>query len=119
MFSGIAYFERNMANFGGAMCLRGNSKLILKPKLNMHFILNHANESGGALHFPDSQCTYGSLEPIACFIAIYSPYASADNISLCFVNNSADFTGSVLYGGDFDICRLYIFLAQKLPNLLC
>ena len=71
MFSGIAYFERNTDSFGGAMYLRRNSKLILKPKLNMHFTLNHANDSGGALYFPDSRCSFGSLEPIECFIIIY------------------------------------------------
>ena len=41
---------------------------------------------------------------------IYScPYASTNNISLHFVNNSAEFTGNVLCGGQFDKCRLYFW----------
>ena len=49
LFSGTVHFEKNTANVGGAMWLEKTSKLILKPKLSMHFVLNLANESGGAL----------------------------------------------------------------------
>ena len=60
MFSGTVYFDRNKAYYGGAMWLGGTSKLILKPKLNISFILNHAVDSGGALYFRDSQCSLGT-----------------------------------------------------------
>ena len=38
---------------------------------------------------------------------IYDPSTSTSNISLRFVNNSAGTTGSILYGGQLDQCRLY------------
>ena len=67
IFSGTVHFERNQAYRGGAMWLGGASKLILKPKLSISFISNHAKDSGGALYFSDSQCFLGSTE---CFIII-------------------------------------------------
>ena len=106
MFSGTVYFDRNKAYKGGAMLLEGTSKLILKPKLNISFILNHAVDSGGALYFRDSQCSLGTTK-LDCFIIIDGPLASISNVSLHFVNNSAGSTGSVLYGGQFDKCRLF------------
>ena len=116
MFSGTVYFERNMAYFGGAMFLEGTSKLILKPKLNISFILNHANASGGALYFEDAQCSLGSTVPKDCFITIDGPFASISDISLHFIDNSAETTGSVLYGGQFDKCRMY-FTTSSNPNI--
>ena len=113
MFSGTVHFEKNTANFGGAMWLERTSKLILKPKLSMHFLLNHANESGGALYFKDSQCF---IVPIECFITIGGSSASIHNISLYFIDNSAKSTGSVLYGGQFDKCRLS-FRTNCNPNI--
>ena len=116
MFSGTVYYERNMAYYGGAMFLEGTSKLILKPKLNISFILNHANVSGGALYFEDAQCSLGSTVPNDCFITIDGPFASISDISLHFIDNSAETTGSVLYGGQFDKCRMY-FTTSSNPNI--
>ena len=107
MFSGTAYFEENEAYKGGAMFLEGTSKLIFKPKLNISFIQNHADYSGGALYYRDSQCSLGSIVPIECFITIDGPFVSTEDISLYFENNSAGITGSVLYGGQLDKCRLF------------
>ena len=108
MLSGTAYFERNVANYysGGAIAL-SYSKLIFKPNLNIFFISNYANEADGALHITDSQCSLGSSEPLECFITIDDPSNSTSNISLHFENNSAGFTGSILYGGQLDQCRLF------------
>ena len=109
IFSGIVHFERNWAILGGAMYLEGSSKLILKPKVYTSFIFNSASENGGALFFRDSQCSLGSTVPIECFIAIDSdyPFSSTSNILLHFENNSARIAGSILYGGQFDECRLF------------
>ena len=113
MLSGAAYFERNIANTGGAIWLEGSSKLIFKPKVNISFILNYANNSGGALYFEDSQCLLESTIPRECFITIDSesdgPFGSMIDISLHFVNNSAGVTGSLLYGGNLNNCsRLFL-----------
>ena len=105
VFSGLVHFERNQAFHGGAMQLGGASKLVLKPKFSVSFISNHARDSGGALYFRDSQCSLGSTAPIECFIIIDGPLASISNISLHFENNSAEFTGSILYGGQLDKCK--------------
>ena len=107
IFSGSVTFDRNMAFQGGAMNLEGASKLIFKPKLSTSFILNHANNSGGALYFRDSeaQCSLGSKAE--CFITIDGSFISTSYISLHFENNSAGVTGSILYGGQLDKCRLF------------
>ena len=116
MFSGTAYVERNVANEdGGAIALR-NSKLIIEPNLNIFFISNHANEKGGALHIEDYQCSLGSSVPLECFITIDGPSTSTSNISLHFVNNSAGITGSILYGGQLDRCRLYFKSTTTIAN---
>ena len=99
--SGTVYFESNTAYRGGAMFLLGTSKLVFTPKLDISFVSNYANDSGGALYFSDYQCSLGST--VECFITIDNPFISTiSNISLHFENNSAGFTGSILYGGQFD-----------------
>ena len=107
MFSGVVYFERNVANYSGGAIALTASKLIFKPNLDIFFTSNHAKENGGALHITDSQCSLGSSVPFECFITIDGPSTSISNISLYFENNSADITGSILYGGQIDQCRLY------------
>ncbi len=89
-----------------AIALRA-SKLVLKPHLNIFFISNHANETGGAIHITDYQCSLGSSIPVECFITVDGPSTSTSNISLYFVNNSAGTSGSILHGGQLDQCRLY------------
>ena len=106
MFSGTAYFEVNVAINGGAITLT-NSKLIFKPNLNIFFISNHANEAGGALHIADYQCSLRLSVPLECFMTIDGPSTSTSNISFHFEDNSAGTTGSILYGGQLDQCRLY------------
>ena len=122
MFSGTICFEGNKANYsGGALALLGASKLIFKPNLNAIFILNDAHLNGGALYVRDYQCSLGSAVPIECFIIIDSHSVSTNNISLHFENNSAGVTGSILYGGQLDRCRLYFMsnITTKQPDILC
>ena len=106
MFSGTAYFEGNVASYGGAIAL-ANSKLIVKTNPNIFFTSNHANEAGGALYIADYQCSLRSSAPLECFITIDGPYTSITNILFHFEDNSAGTTGSILYGGQLDRCRLY------------
>ena len=120
MFSGTVYFEGNVANEdGGAIALLTNSKLIFKPNLNIFFISNHANEAGGALYIKDYQCSLGSPVPFKCFMTIDGPSTSISNISLHFINNSAGSTGSILYGGQLDQCRLYFKSTTTNQSDLC
>jgi predicted outer membrane repeat protein len=118
MFSGIVCFEKNVADYNGGAIALSASKLIFKPNLDIFFILNHANETGGALYIRDYQCSLGSSVPIEGFIPIDSPSTLTSKISLHFENNSAGTTGSILYGGQLDQCRLYFkSITTKEPDL--
>ena len=116
MFSGTAYFEANVAIYDGGAIALTNSKLIFKPNLNIFFISNHADEKGGALYIEDYQCSLGSPVPLECFMTIDSPSTSTSNILLHFENNSAGITGSILFGGQLDRCRLYFKSTSTTTN---
>ena len=108
------HFDKNTARDGGAIHLDSTSKLILSPAIkSISFTNNHAGRSGGALYVEDSECSTHSIE---CFLSIIvlsyysnsSDYAAKNMLlSLLFFNNSAEFTGSILYGGRLNKCRLY------------
>ena len=123
-FTKMVLFETNSAYLrdGGAMILLASSKLILVPSLNVSFIKNHANNTGGALHIEDFQCLLRSLVPIECFISIQNSHATTRNISLHFEYNSAGSTGSILYGGQLNKCRLHYrtdYTIDKCGNTAC
>ena len=101
------YFDKNTASDGGAIHLDSTSKLILSTAVkNISFMNNHAENKGGALYIEDFGCSTLSIE---CFLSIYSSisYYVVKNMSLLFFNNSAESTGSILYGGQLNRCRLY------------
>ena len=103
-FTKLVLFEGNTAYlYGGALSLSDTSKLILVPRLNISFVKNDAYR-GGALYINDFQCL---LAPLECFLSIQSSDPTTENISLHFENNSAESTGSTLYGGQLNKCRLY------------
>jgi predicted outer membrane repeat protein len=99
-------FENNTAMYGGGMYLGENSKLTLSPSIHndVSFVLNHAKSVGGALYVDDSRC---STRPRVCFLSVYGDnYYNVTKLSLLFLNNSAGFKGSTLYGGQLNRCRL-------------
>ena len=137
LISGIHKYTHNSATQGGVMSLLGKSKLRLIPSLDAMFISNAAQHVGGALYFDDpistTQCnktfinkyitTNTCPDPTSpgeytkcstnqeCFFEIEAQIPSRrflPNITLTFVNNSAELTGAVLYGGMLDECRVYI-----------
>ena len=122
-FAKSVLFEANTVHgYGGAMSLSDTSKLILAPKLNISFTNNHAYYSGGALFIDDFQCSPGSLVPLECFLSIQSSDPTTENIILHFENNSAGSTGSTLYGGQLNKCRLYYrtnYTVDKCGNRPC
>ena len=122
-FAKSVLFEANTVyGYGGAMSLSDTSKLILAPKLNISFTNNHAYYSGGALFIDDFQCSLGSLVPLECFLSIQSSDPTTENILLHFENNSAGSTGSTLYGGQLNKCRLYYrtdYTVDKCGNRPC
>ena len=108
--TGSPRFEGNSARQGGAMAFFRGSKLMLSDPLQMTFVDNHAELTGGAIFFRDdiisnSQC----LELVSindreeCFIEL----SSESNIHLNFSQNTAGEAGAVIYGGSLDVCKLY------------
>ena len=95
IFTGTVKFIENSALNGGAIGFLQSfpqSRIVLVPVLNISFIMNHANESGGALYFKDSQCILESNSP-ECFISIVNR-SSYPNPILIFEHNSAGSVGS-------------------------
>ena len=105
--TGTQSFIQNSALQGGAMAFSGNSKLILTQPLQLNFKANLATTNGGAIFYddviPPSQCTRSSNHE-ECFIELSSSF----NIHLNFSNNTAGSSGSLVYGGNLDGCRLYV-----------
>ena len=103
IIDGSIYFENNTAIYGGGMYLSDNSKLTISLSIqnDVSFILNRAQKYGGALYVDDSRC---STHPRVCFFSLYGDdfYAT----TLLFMNNSAGFKGSTLYGGQLNECGL-------------
>ena len=91
-FQGSNLFRKNSASTGGAIQL-DDAYLHLNPDTNILFEENHANYVGGAIYIND---------PASCFFEVDSPN-DKDTIKVSFINNTADFAGSSLYGS-VDLC---------------
>ena len=111
-------FERNLAREGGAFALGGSLRLILAAPLQLKALLNQASTYGGVIFFADSSSIIQCLPPEQpqvsqppppppdCFLEVEGEILSDGEIRLSFVNNSATLSGTVLYGGRLDMCRL-------------
>ena len=98
IFDKICKFVNNSGIFGGGIALYDSSNLLIKEHTNISFINNHASKSGGGIYV--SQLV-GLNTPTNCFFQVIPNNANA---SLYFVNNTADISGDVLYGGNVDYC---------------
>ena len=92
-------FVNNSGVYGGGIALYKSSQLFLKEQTNVSFVNNHASKSGGGIFV--SQLLNTDIYTKCTFQAIPSN-ASA---GLYFVNNTANISGDVLYGGEIDDCR--------------
>ena len=127
-------FVNNFARLGGGVSFTENSKLILNKDTKIVFTRNHAGLNGGAIYVADPGMSinlcriYGGnftascfkpnttmTEPCKrqdlCFIELNadSPFdISTANITMTFLDNSADKSGAVIFGGSLDNCRLYL-----------
>ena len=104
------YWENNCAYHGGGVYLYSSTVSILS-NTTVYWENNHAN-LGGAIFVDDSSnpfiyCTQvDKCTPNECFFQLPGQNLSSGlDVHLVFKNNSAD-TGSVLYGGAIDYCRL-------------
>ena len=126
-------FLNNVATLGGAMSLVGSSKLILNKNSDIVYSKNRADTNGGAIYFADrisiNQCRVYANTTVAlcfkpnttmmevckqlddCFIELDADFPfdhSTSNISMTFLENYAGKTGTVIFGGSLDNCRLYL-----------
>ena len=99
-------FVNNSGIYGGGIALYESSKLLLKEHGNVSFVNNHASESGGgifvsqSLGFNNTDCSFKVIP--------YNPYFETKAV-LYFVNNTADISGDVLYGGKISYCFNFNF----------
>ena len=121
VFNGIITFTNNGYNrggtdtlnvgtvYGGGVFLGLKSTFSILPNTTVYWENNHA-ALGGAIYVTDvsplSYCTSAAkfVPKGECFFQL--PGQNLNDIQLIFKNNSADFAGSVLYGGVIDNCRL-------------
>ena len=101
----------NGVSCGGAMYLAISSLFSVLPHTTVHWENNHAN-LGGAICVSDANpsiyCTDSEqfILKEKCFFQIPRPGQILSGGQLVLKNNSADFAGSVLYGGAIDKCEL-------------
>ena len=93
-------FVNNSGTLGGGMALYDSSNLILKEQTNISFVNNYASESGGGIFV--SEISINHDVPTFCFFILESDHST--NATLHFVNNTAEISGDVLYGGRVDTC---------------
>ena len=97
-------FVGNEGYNGGAMALY-NSALDLAGTNHIRkiqFVQNIARHSGGAIYINDA----GKVERFSrILLCSFQIRPGISNYRLKFINNSASFAGSALYGGWIDICR--------------
>ena len=111
------YLISNVAKWGGGVCLEVSAKIFLITRNRlMHFISNRA-EYGGAIYVADDTnhgtCVSGldsvtAASESECFFQSITPRSRLMTINktISFFNNTAEFSGSVLYGGLLDRCTV-------------
>ena len=106
IFDGHSTFVNNSGIYGGGIALYGFSQLLLKENTKISFVNNHASESGGGIFvsqvvdsFDITFCTFNNL----------SYYNNGSKAMLYFVNNTANISGDVLYGGKIIKCVNFDF----------
>ena len=106
-FNGDNMFVNNSGINGGGIALYESSQLIINQNANISFINNHASESGGGIFV--SQVLGLDITNECSFKVI--PYHDPNDIKtlLYFVNNTADISGDVLYGGKIDDCTRTLY----------
>ena len=103
-FEGGNIFRNNMARYGGALYLTGNSVIYLRPDAHIFFENNLALGKGGAIYITGGNEVAHFFD---CQIQVFDPSFrnfSKLNIAMKFTNNTALKAGDALYGGQIDLC---------------
>ena len=105
-------FINNTALLGGAMHLDQQSSIYIHPLTCMLFKNNKATEYGGAIYVIDNagpntlSKVFGLSSRTQCFAHVISNAISqSGRINLTFDGNTAEKSGSVLYGGMLNKCN--------------
>ena len=106
IFDGHSTFVNNSGINGGGMALYGLSQLFLKQNTNISFVNNHASESGGGIFVSQG---IDSSDLIVCSFNNFPFYDKYIKTMLYFVNNTANISGDVLYGGQISYCINFDF----------
>ena len=100
-FQGINIFQNNSADVGGGIQRVGfHQHVYLLPHTTLLFVDNRANYVGGAIY----SFEFGEHDP--CFYDIISP-SQKETVKMVFINNTASYGGSSLYGGGLEQCSTY------------
>ena len=96
IFQGYNVFKNNSALLGGGIVLI-STRIHLRSHAHILFENNHANYVGGAMYINSAE-----LDP--CFFTLDS---QSTDVEVSFIDNTADFAGSSLYGIMAKCCTLY------------
>ena len=100
-------FVNNSGIYGGGIALYDSAQLLLNHNTNISFINNNAIESGGGIFVSQAL----DLDNITDCSFKVIPYHDPNDTKtvLYFVNNTADISGDVLYGGKIDNCMSTLY----------
>ena len=113
---GVMSFIDNEGYDGGAVALRTGASIVLNLNCEIVFTGNHAQSYGGARHVTDAVTTWfkpdlhdPTKNSKQCFFrppqgAIQYPENGIPSVE--FLNNTAGYAGSALYGGWVDLCQI-------------
>ena len=97
-------FVNNSGIYGGGIALYHYSQLLINQNTKITFINNHASESGGGIFVYHNQVLDEDITTDCSFKVVPHHDPNDTKTVLYFVNNTADISGDVLYGGKIDDC---------------
>ena len=97
-------FVNNSGIYGGGIALYKSSQLLLNQKTNISFVNNYASKSGGGIFVYHDQVLGEDIATDCFFKVIPYHFPNDTKTVLYFVNNTANISGDVLYGGKIDNC---------------
>ena len=104
-------FMENSAYNGGALAMQNEATITLHSHSQITFTRNHAQHYGGALYVNNIAQKIIYVSPfILCFFQTGNTISQRRLLhtsppNLVFLNNTADYAGSSIYGGWVDLCQ--------------
>ena len=114
VFAGNVTVAHNEGTDGGGIILCDNSYMMFKANTTLVLQENVARHAGGGIYAEDA-CLQS--EPPCFFqldIEIYRDPSLQDTVHIQLINNTANYSGSAIYGGSVDFCYLF---PQFTPDL--